>query len=113
LSTFSFSGPACEGKIVTTVTDMVIFFAILCVHFALFVLIIFRTIGDISNSIVLNKGHHTGIYLLLLMVIVILIYQFAKRHVIKEMIEDLHEFDGKVIYYASQSNGISLTSIKF
>ncbi len=98
LSAFSFSGPVCDGKIVTTATDMIIYIVILCVHLALFVLIIFRSIGDISNSIVLNKGHHTGIYLLLLMVIVILIYQFAKKEMIKEMIKDLHEFDEKVNY---------------
>jgi hypothetical protein len=98
LSTFSFSGPVRDGKIVTTATDMVIFFALSCGHLALIVLTISRAIDDISKSIVLNKGHNTGVYLLLLMAIVILVYQFSKRKIIKEMVEDLHEIDEKVIY---------------
>lgn len=96
---YSFDGPVQDGKIIITTLDLVIFFSALLGHLTLFVLLFFKTFGDITTSVVLNKGNLTGIFFAVSLVIIIVLYQFCKRKVFKKLLTEMNEFDMKVFLH--------------
>jgi hypothetical protein len=93
---FSFKKSLDGVQIVTRIYDTIYFIIIFLVHFIFFSALFFRSFVFMTDSSIYK---HSTLYMLFVIIIIDLIamiYQFLKRKNLMEFLEILHEFDGMV-----------------
>lgn len=96
LVTFSFKSADENEKVSTTTFDIIYFIAIFLGHLTMLSLLIFRSFILATDSIMYQHGARFALFIHVLFMIILILFQLLKRKNVKKFLEILHDFDETV-----------------